>query len=172
MRYIKPIIGLIFCIIASSAWATGTVKMQGSIIETPCIIDMDSRDQTIDMGSLPVTYIIRNGQGPSRSFSIRLINCALERPNKNQGNWQYLRVTFDGPHTHGLFDVNGQAKGVGLQIQRKNDGAIIIPGKGMLIPELQNGTNNLIYQLRLVANNHTLVSGIYNSQLRFKLDYE
>ncbi|MEY0665427.1 fimbrial protein, partial [Providencia rettgeri] len=68
--------------------------------------------------------------------------------------------------------VNGQAQGVGLQIQREGDGEIAIPGQGMSMSALTAGTKDLTYRLRLVANNRPLASGQYYSQLRFKLDYE
>lgn len=149
-----------------------SVKMSGSIIETACAIDVGSRDQTIDMGSLALTDIRRDGKGPYHSFAIRLVNCVLEQPNPKKPNWQYFRVTFDGPHQKGLFSVAGQAKGVGLQIQRNEDAEIIVPGQATSSQILTQGTRDLIYKLRLVANHEPLASGLYYSQLRFKLDYE
>ncbi len=41
----------------STAYAQGSVSMNGSIIETACAIDVGSRDQTIDMGSIALTQI-------------------------------------------------------------------------------------------------------------------
>jgi len=155
-----------------SVFAEGIAfKMQGSIVETACAIDLGSRDQTIDMGSLSISHILRDGQGPARPFTIRLVNCSLEKQNSNRPDWQYFRVTFDGSHERGLFKVSGQAKGVGLEIRNQNN-EVSIPGSAMLPQELTPGTRDLIYQLRLVANQQPLVAGNYNSQLAFKLDYE
>jgi type 1 fimbria pilin len=151
--------------------AEGSVRMQGSIIETACAIDVGSRDQTIDMGSLPVSQIRRDGQGPAHPFVIRLVKCALERASPTHSDWQYFRVTFDGLHQRNLFGVNGQAKGVGLEIRRQ-DGEVALPGLAMSPQEIVPGTRDLAFQLRLVANQAPLVSGLYQSQLRFKLDYE
>ncbi|MEX6285729.1 fimbrial protein [Providencia hangzhouensis] len=156
----------------SPANALGSVKMSGSIIETACAIDVGSRDQTINMGSLSLSDIRRDGQGPAHPFVIKLVNCVLERQNPNKPNWQYFRVTFDGAHQRGLFSVNGQANGVGLQIKRNDDGAIIVPGQALSAQTLTQGSHDLAYELRLVANHAPLVSGQYYSQLRFKLDYE
>lgn len=156
----------------SPANALSSVKMTGSIIETACAIDVGSRDQTINMGSLSLSDIRRDGQGPVHPFVIKLVNCVLERQNPNKPNWQYFRVTFDGAHQSGLFSVNGQAKGVGLQIQRNDDGTIIVPGQALSDQILTKGSRDLAYSLRLVANHSPLVSGQYYSQLRFKLDYE
>jgi len=46
----------------------GRVNMQGSIIDTPCAIDVNSQDQTIDMTSVPVGQIERDGYGPDNRF--------------------------------------------------------------------------------------------------------
>lgn len=156
----------------SPANALGSVKMRGSIIETACAIDVGSRDQTINMGSLSLSDIRRDGQGPLHPFVIKLVNCVSERQYSNKPNWQYFSVTFDGAHQRGLFSLNGQAKGVGLRIQRNDDGAIIVPGQALSAQTLMQGSSDLAYELRLVANNNPLVSGQYYSQLRFKLDYE
>lgn len=159
-------------ITASPAGALGSVKMNGSIIETACAIEVGSRDQTIDMGSLALTQIRRDGQGPTRPLVIQLVNCVLERQNPDKPTWQYFRVTFDGPNERGLFLVGGQAKGVGLQIQSDGNGEIAVPGQGMSAQPLIQGNQNLSYQLRLIADHSPLASGQYYSQLRFKLDYE
>ncbi|QGH61593.1 fimbrial protein [Serratia proteamaculans] len=149
----------------------GSVNMQGSIIDTPCAIDVPSRDQTIDMLSLPLGQIIRDGHGPTRPFSIHLVNCALTPMLPNRPDWSYFRVTFDGPTTHDdLFNLNGEARGVGLQIA-DSAGAIAIPGKQMPANDLQIGSMRLDYTLRLVGNHQTLRAGTYQTTLRFKLDY-
>ena len=153
------------------AFAGVALKMQGSIVETACAIDLGSHDQTIDMGSLSISSIIRDGQGPARPFIIRLVNCSLEKQNYNRPDWQYFRMTFDGPHEQGLFNVSGQAKGIGLEIRDKNN-ELSIPGYAMLPQQLISGNRDLIYQLRLVANRQPLIAGKYNSQIAFKLDYE
>ncbi|WP_211136694.1 fimbrial protein [Serratia sp. PL7] len=154
-----------------SVFAEGTLKMQGSIIETACAIDVGSHDQTIDMGSLSISQLLRDGQGAARPFTIRLVNCALEKQNDHRPDWQYFRITFDGPHERGLFNVSGQAKGVGLEI-RNQDNELSVPGSSMLPQQLTPGSRDLMYRLRLVANRQPLAAGQYNSQLAFKLDYE
>lgn len=168
-RYVSS--GLLGMVLSSAVMANGTVRMQGSIIETACAIDVGSRDQTIDMGSLPLSQIQRDGQGNARPFVIRLVNCALSRQNSNKPDWQHFRVTFEGPHDRALFGVQGQAGGVGLEI-RTTAGEVAYPGKAMFAQEITPGTRDLAYQLRLVANHQPLMSGRYYSLLRFKLDYE
>ncbi|TXE66630.1 fimbrial protein [Serratia nematodiphila] len=146
----------------------GVVNMQGSIIDTACAIAVDSREQSIDMGVIPMADIIRDGQGRSKPFSIDLINCVLERPGKE--NWKNFQVTFDGDADGGLFGVHGGVSGVGLQIS-DDLGNIAFPGKALPIMDISPGDRQLKYSLKLVANNHAVKSGDYFSSIRFKLDY-
>ncbi len=159
----------------ATSWAvdqgSGRVRMQGSIIDTPCAIAVDSRDQSIDMSVLPVEQIMRDGRGPTRPFSIRLVDCVLARDNPNQPDWSTFRVTFDGATTNdSLFAVNGQGRGVGLQIADEG-GNIALPGEQMPPGNLRDGNMTLDYTIRLVADRKTLRAGSYRSTIRFKLDY-
>lgn len=146
----------------------GRVNMQGSIIDTACAIAVDSREQSIDMGIIPVADIVRDGQGRSQPFSINLINCVLERPGKE--SWKQFQVTFDGDAQEGLFGVQGDASGVALRII-DSGGNVATPGRPLPLNNLISGDRQLNYTLKLVANNHALKSGDYFSSIRFKLDY-
>lgn len=42
------------------AW--GKVSMHGSIVETACAIEMDNREQTVDMQAIPISLLARNGK--------------------------------------------------------------------------------------------------------------
>lgn len=146
----------------------GRVNMQGAIIDTACAIDVNSREQTIDMEVLPLADIIRDGQGRSKPFSIDLVNCITARPGKD--SWKQFQVTFDGEPNGDLFGVRGDASGVALQITDIN-GNVATPGKAMSSINLAQGDRQLNYTLRLVANSQALKSGDYFSLIRFKLDY-
>jgi type 1 fimbria pilin len=146
----------------------GRVNMQGSIIDTACAIAVDSREQSIDMGVIPVADIIRDGQGRSKPFSIALVDCVLDRPGK--ADWKHFQVTFDGDTEGDLFGVRGGASGVGLQIS-DGSGNIASPGKVLPFVDIIPGSMQLNYSLKLVANNHALKLGDYFSSIRFKLDY-
>ncbi|CAI1540145.1 fimbrial protein [Serratia proteamaculans] len=146
----------------------GRLSMQGSIIDTACAIAVDSREQSIDMGVIPLADIIRDGQGHSKPFSIDLINCVLDHPGK--ADWKHFQVTFDGDPEGDLFGVRGGASGVGLQIS-DSQGNIVSPGKALPLVDIIPGAMQLNYSLKLVANNHTLKSGDYFSSIRFKVDY-
>jgi len=148
----------------------GRVNMQGAVVETACAIDTKSRDQTIEMFILPLNQLIRDGHGLKHEFTIRLINCALERKNKNTLGWQRFQVTFDGRVDNGLFAVEGQAQGVALEL-KDNNGNIAYPGKPLPPVSMIEGKNLLNYSLRLMSNSRQLRAGEYASAIRFKMDY-
>lgn len=142
--------------------------MQGSIIDTACAIAVDSREQSIDMGVIPVADIIRDGQGRSKLFSIHLVNCVLKHPEKAGG--KHFQVTFDGDAEEGLFGLYGDTSGVSLQIS-DGLGNIASPGKALPFANVVPGNMRMDYAMTLVANHHAVKSGDYYSSIRFKLDY-
>ncbi|HGL5969500.1 TPA: fimbrial protein [Klebsiella aerogenes] len=151
----------------------GRVSMEGTIVDTPCAIDVPSRDQTIDMAAVPVGQIIRDGHGPIRPFTIRLVDCSLTplMPGNTRPDWTRFRVTFDGATAHDqLFSVRGEARGVGLKII-DHDGVAAVPGKPMPAGQLQAGSFDLNYTLQLVGDHQSLRAGAYRTTIRFKLDY-
>lgn len=56
-----------------------TVYVSGDILDTPCTIAPDSRMQVIAMGQITPGEIARNGAGQAIPFTIRLIDCRLQR---------------------------------------------------------------------------------------------
>ncbi|MEX3098855.1 fimbrial protein [Serratia ureilytica] len=145
--------------------------MRGSIIETPCAIDTQSCDQTVDMTSTPTGMIARDGKGAGRTFSIRLVNCHLAHLEAGIMDWRYFRATFDGLNDNGLFSLNGNARGVALELTDSH-GNIARPGEPLLPGELKNGNLRLDYTLRLVGNNQILRAGDFHTTLSFRLDYD
>jgi len=152
----------------ASVW--GRVNMQGTVIETACAIDTDNRDQTIDMSVMPLNQIMREGHGVKRIFNIRLINCVVGRINEDAIGWQRFQVTFEGRVDNGLFAVEGQARGVALELT-DSDGNISTPGKPLPGMNVSAGNRQMNYSLRLVSNSQILRSGEYTSAIRFKMDY-
>lgn len=146
----------------------GRVSMQGTIIDSACSIDTNSLEQTIDMDTMSTFEIAKRKQGRSKSFTITLVNCSLQRINNAE--WKQFQITFDGDHDGELFGVNGSASGVGLQIL-DSMGNIAIPGDAMPLMDLVSGEMNLTYNMKLMANDDEIKAGSYYSNIRFKLDY-
>ncbi|TNV23051.1 type 1 fimbrial protein [Buttiauxella sp. B2] len=149
----------------------GRVSMQGSIIDTACAIDMVSRYQVIEVMTLPLGQIMRDGRGAKVPLGIRLVNCTLTPSKPGQPDWSSFVVTFDGLSTRGnLFGIGGGAEGIGIEIADAN-GVVAIPGVPMPAGKLKEGSIQLDYTLSLVGNKDTLRPGNYQASVRFKLDY-
>ncbi len=165
----------IFSIFSPSSYALdtvlgwGKVNMQGAIIDTSCTIAVRNEDQTIDMDVISISDLVRDGQGRSKLFSIKLINCILERANNSPG-WKQFQVTFDGVAAGDLFAVLGNASGIALQLTDKA-GVIARPGVPLPPQDIIRGELQLDYTARLVTNTRVLKSGGYSAAIHFKLDY-
>lgn len=163
--------GVIFPVTYVVANGSGNVTMNGEIIDSACTIAMDSQEQTIDMGTLPTGVIRQLGMGPAHHIDIYLVNCELVKASDPSKMWKNLRMTFDGPSENGLFDVFGDARGIGLYLEDANSRQVI-PGEALPEQEIIPPTMRLSYQLRLASNNRILRPGPYQSIIRFKVDYE
>ncbi|WPN65641.1 fimbrial protein [Pseudomonas sp. P9_35] len=170
-RYV-PLSSLVLFFIGAEALAqdVGRVDMRGSIVETACAIDISSRDQAIDMATIPLSQIIRDGSGVDQPFSVRLVSCVLPRLGSGLAAWRQFQVTFDGRADSGFFGVDGNARGVALMIADSH-GSIAVPGAPLPLADLVPGDKVLNYSMRLVGNNQALRSGNYYSTIRFKIDY-
>ncbi|HEJ7918910.1 MULTISPECIES: fimbrial protein [Serratia] len=148
----------------------GKVNMEGAIVNAACAIEAASRDQTIDMQTLPVEQIAREGHGLTKAFSLRLLNCSVSDVGGIQPGRQHFQMTFDGQTDNGLFGVTGEAKGIALRIS-DSVGNIIYPGSAMPIDGTAIKENYVNYSMQLVANRQILRAGDYRTAIRFKLNY-
>lgn len=152
----------------SQGW--GKVSMYGEIVDTACAIETESRDQTIDMGVIPLSVLKQFGKAPPKPFNIQLVDCRWERYPSSKGEWQTFEVTFDGPANGDFFTVSGEAKGVQLAM-RDDQGTPVIAGKPLPKRDIVPGDMTLNYELQLVTDNQRLQAGSYQTLLRFKIDY-
>ncbi|MFZ1874232.1 MAG: fimbrial protein [Chania sp.] len=154
------------------AWGNSRLNMNGAIVATACDIDTKSRDQTIDMGTLPFDQVVNNSQALARPFSIGLVNCALKHVGDNILGGQHFRVTFDGRNEDGRFGVDGEARGVALVLSDAR-GNEAVPGIELpeQTPVLQAKEMRLNYTARMVSNNQQLQTGTYTALVRYQLEY-
>lgn len=165
---------MVFSLMANGATGNGgygSVGMKGTVVASACSISLDSLDQHVDLGALPVNVVARDGKGPAHPLKIRLVDCEMFRP----GQWDFssVRVTFDGPRdevSH-LIRLNGDARGVGLLI-RDHNGQTVQPGETLGALPLHDGVVDLDYTLAVEKNNDALLAGHYRTGVRFKVEYE
>ncbi|CAI1542733.1 TPA: fimbrial protein [Serratia fonticola] len=161
---------IVLQVCASQPQGGGQVNMTGSIIETACAIDTDNRDQTIEMGTLPLSHIARDGQDIVLPFSIKLVNCVLARNDSLLTDWHHFQLTFDGDEDSGHFGIKGDAKGIALKIV-DSGGNIARPGRQLPVADIVPNEMILNYSLQVVSNNQLLRVGDYTSTVKFKIDY-
>lgn len=145
----------------------GKVWMLGEIVESACTIDSESVDQTVDMGVLPIGVLYSEGEGPSKGFQIKLIDCLWG--DDTQSNYSNLDITFTGNTDGKYFLVNGDAAGVVLELEDVNRNPII-PGEKINYPGGRQDISNQ-YFLKLLPNGELMKPGSYYSLLHFNINY-
>lgn len=163
---------LFFCSwsVISAPQGQGRVNMQGAIIDTACAIATESREQIIEMDVTPLSDIARDGEGKRVPFSIELVNCILERPNKAMPDWRQFQVTFDGQADGDMFGISGDISGVALKII-DSAGNTARPGVPLPLVEMLPGNYRLNYTMTVTSNQRQMKAGSYSSSVRFKMDY-
>ncbi|MCT8249671.1 type 1 fimbrial protein [Proteus vulgaris] len=155
---------------SSTEQGHGRVDMRGTIVETPCLIDTGSADQSIDLGIIPISYMSQYGASPEKAFSIKLIDCQLVSTTKENFQWESFDVTFDGANNGNYYTVNGDAKGVVLQIKDTSE-QLAIPGKSMDKIQISPGDMFLNYKLRLIADGSDIRAGDFHTIIIYRISY-
>jgi len=166
---------IIFChitsathIYANSDYGHGKVELNGEIVESACTIDMNSLDQTVDMGIIPISTLSRLGESKPKDFFITLIDCRWGESSKN--NYQGFDVTFTGHTNDQFFLVEGEAEGIQLRLENSS-GKQILPG--MKVPFEEQTTETIInkYSFKLIPNGQELKPGLYSSLVHYSISY-
>ncbi|HHN8460448.1 TPA: fimbrial protein [Morganella morganii] len=173
IKKFKSALTLLLFVFSGCAWSSqgwGKVTMSGSVVDTACNIDMNSRDQTVNMGELPVNTLNNIGYGPVKNFDIKLTDCHFERYDRPDSKWNSLMITFGGPSENDFFSLSGEAKGIKLLLSDEYNSKVI-PGTASLPVNITPGTMYLRYNLQIIKNSQTVTAGNYWTLLNFKIDY-
>lgn len=151
----------------------GLVTMGGEIVETPCGLDNDSLDQTVDFGLHTVKEALRVIPDSRREFVIHLTNCELASTVKPGYFYHKVNVTFNGladSADASLLGVSGEAQGIAIQLQDIN-GIPISLGEPSADYELLNGDNTLHLGALLKTHGNNVQAGEFHSLAQFVLSY-
>ncbi|HEJ9414503.1 TPA: type 1 fimbrial protein [Proteus mirabilis] len=148
----------------------GESSLSGGIVDTPCTINTDSKDQAIDMGVIPINRLIQFGESEPISFNINLINCRWEKNASIQDEWRNFNIAFIAPSKGDYFTVNGNAKGIKLSIYDyfKNK---VIPGNVLNLQGINSRDIKLKYTLYLVRDDERLETGVFHTLINFRISY-
>lgn len=169
-------ITLVFTLLTASVWAKdqghGRVSMLGQIQASACSIDTDDVWQEIAFGEVPLRSVTDGLDGMTKSFSVRLVNCRLEKADGSF--WRGVNMTFAGEPVTGrsdLFAISGEARGVGLMLTDAQ-GTQAQPGKPLPEVALAESRNTLDYRLSLVRDGAPIEEGDWAGVIRFMVDWQ
>jgi len=89
-------------------WASGTLNIKGSVLESACTLAPDNIFQIVDFGNIPVNKIERDGISDSQPFVLQLINCGFSNERTDSDTFM---VSFMG-----LEKLNKKIIGAGLRL--------------------------------------------------------
>ena len=151
----------------------GTVKFTGEIVDTPCVLSVDSQKQEVVLGQVQKSVFTAAGaKSPSKPFEIKLEDC-----DTGSGKTK-VKVGFNGV---GDSDSNGElvsvsteagaATGVGIGIY-DNTNTLIKLNSGEAETTLKDGQTVLYFTANYVSTKDTVTTGYGNAEVDFNLSYE
>ncbi|WP_260513342.1 fimbrial protein [Serratia fonticola] len=166
IKLTQALLLLVLVYVNTAVRAQGTVKLQGAILESACAISPDNAFQTVELGTIPLKTLERNGISQAYPFKIRLINCALS-DDSGDGN-KSIEVTFSGfneGHT-------GPLRNSGLRLLVKDEqGHQVTPGIPLTDIPIYAGEMILKYNIFLVASNKRVIAGSYYTTINMVVSY-
>ncbi|WP_316391982.1 fimbrial protein [Citrobacter farmeri] len=145
------------------------VLFSGSLVADPCIVDMNSEDQTVEFFPIVARHFSNNEQSYPADFSIWLRGCDLSIGNQ-------VIVTFYGDsdvNKSEYFALSGNVEGLALSIT-DSQGKAVKPNERQDAIMLTGPDNQLKWQARLrsTLGYGGVTEGEYVSVVTFLLEYE
>ena len=162
---------------------SGVLLVSGALTNSPCVLDMTSADQAIDLGSVPRNQLLQPGDEASPvAFQLRFVDCRRASGsllNERTGNlvWSayqpVVSVAFLGqadPDDARLLKVRG-VTGMGLRLTDALGRDVRLGGRGEPL-FLDRGSDTLTWQVRPTRTRAALTSGAFRATVDFRLVYE
>ncbi|AKH88325.1 fimbrial protein [Edwardsiella tarda] len=156
----------------NNVWWDGRASFTGRVYVASCSLEMNDQYQMLYMGVEQLKNFHDSDIGLEKKLKIELKNCDFPSDGHGVFSGSRVQVTFDGMpgNSPDQFYLNGQAKGVALQIVN-SDGYSAIAGKPLPAEFINSKRKELIYTARLVRNGEALKPGNYQALIGFKLNY-
>lgn len=161
----------------------GMLNISGSMHETPCILEMTSMHQTIDLGAVSTSQLQRPGdQASPVAFQLRFADCQRKAGgirSERTGNlvWSAFQpvvsVAFYAPADADdtrLVKVQG-ITGMGLRLTDAlgRDVQLGSRGEPLFLPL---GSNTQTWNVQATRTSASLSSGAFRAVVDFRLNYE
>lgn len=168
---------------ADTPGMSGILDITGSLHHSPCLLEMTSAYQTVDLGNLPRSQLERPGdQAPPVAFQLRLQDCrrasgSLEDERKGILVWSayqpVVSVSFLAPADADdprLVKVQG-VTGLGLRLTDAQGRDVHLGERGHPL-FVAHGSDTLIWQVHPTRTSAVLTNGLFRAVADFRLNYE
>ncbi len=162
-----------FC--AHASQGEGVVNFKGTVVDSPCGIEADSADQSIDFGQIPKSTLAAGGISKQKTLEIKLVNCEIKNIAKG------VQVTFTG-NTLSAPDAEGTMVPVATELATSgptntaviiNNGSDLSFGTGTSYIPLGAGQNTLQFKTWVKqATGKTVAAGDFTAVANFNLSYQ
>jgi hypothetical protein len=149
----------------------GVVHLQGELFYAPCTIDLNTHDQTIELGEFSSRDGKENQISAHRQIDIRLLKCIFKSVKGERANdEQYYQIAFELVGSHLPFTQQGRDGLIYPEI-RDESGIEILLGEPVKSRRIDNSNVTLKYSIQLRNFGAQLMTDKYQSLLKFRMDY-
>ncbi|EIM8542731.1 TPA: type 1 fimbrial major subunit FimA [Escherichia coli] len=151
----------------------GTVHFKGEVVDAACAVNMNSTNQTVQLGQVRTAALDTDGKtsGPV-GFSIQLDECDLAVSTG-------AKIIFSGTPVTGKTNVlavqgsaSGTAKNVGIQILDPAGNVMDLNADSSTAYNLSTGTNIIPFSAQYIAVGGKATAGAANADATFKVQYQ
>ncbi|MBT1850634.1 fimbrial protein (plasmid) [Enterobacter hormaechei] len=170
MKFIKiPVILFFLILVAKDGFAgstSATINITGRITASPCTVDTETVNQSIDLGKVYAHDISAGSGSDWKSFQLSLSKCPVGTSS--------VTVTFTGnpASDNNYFANSGSAEGVVLQI---SDSAHSVSyGNSDTLTESIDADRNVVFPLeaRMYNPGNKITSGDFNAVVQIDFTYQ
>lgn len=169
--------------------AHSVVHFQGSVYASPCVLELNTQEQVVDLGEINSRTFHRVGDRSSPVvFTVRLKDCqrgasrsftnAMGEATQN-GKRYYLTgesgvsLSIVGEpdfYNPDLVRISGDVKGAGLRVfSQEHENLMLNQPKASWV--LKPGDNNITLNAALEATRQAVSAGSFSGLVRLKLEY-
>lgn len=162
----------------------GSMAVEGSLTESPCLLTMASLEQSVDLGTIPRYRLVHAGDhSPTVAVHLKLKDCGMAsnhlRDDGHEENEYQLPdqlvslMTVNGvesPDNPTLLQVSGSPKGVALRLEDPEHRQLI-PGEHSRGLVMQQGNTDLVLYAMLERTALPLKEGQFSVLMNFTLGY-
>lgn len=148
----------------------GRVQLTGSIVDSGCNIRVGNNNQIISFKPLAMSGLLSGDTSAQQALTIYINDCITAKKNRSGPPVQGFMLTFEGQRHDGNFGLQGDAKGIALQI-KDSQGNLVSPGMVLEHGALSTERLLLNYSLTLVGSGRVLEAGDYHATIKLNIQH-